>query len=463
MIVGVKMTSDKPVKSQGFDYRSVLGAWINDVCSVPRIGQWPSIELDETLERDLAGYFDVMKDLKLDFIVLAGLLVTHNWQPDFAATVSPQRAKAVRRILAAAHQRNVKVLYGLGLYSWGFYDIIKADPGVRGTNPYVMCGSSEASHDTMERLMDYLVSEFPVDGFHFESADNGRCECDQCKPKGDSLYHRELNERMGKYVHSKWPEMPIEVYCPIQRGNKEDWLIWADASKHFTFFIDPYDFARRFGRNSRKEIVSAFQCAYGTRSGTWIYPPQRWDRLRWFVPIIEKRAVHYQNLAADGGKAVIIQGTPLANPGEEASLRCSGKLASDYSRRVESVLVEVMEEMFRPRRRIVAEDLADIFWSAEKAYWCNANFLTEGGELLLEPLFGAGKAPGPPIYLETRMYAHDIDLYERAMMDIKRRFLSLQDELGDRDRASRVVTCLNNVLEDIGGIKARHSMLPCPF
>ena len=443
-----------------FEYRTVLGCWINDVSSVPRVEQWPSLALDAVLEHDLTRFFDVLREVRLDSVVLFGLFTSRQWEPGFKATVSPGRAEAVRRILGEAGKRGVRVLYGLGLYSWGFEKIIRDDPDVRGSNPLAMCGSKAASHAKMEELVDYLLSTFPFDGFHFESGDQGRCECEQCKGKGDSAYHLELNRHMAEYVRSRWPGKIVEVYCPIGHRPKEDWLLWSEASRHFSFLIDDWSRAERFGCESRKDIISAFGCAYGTRSGRWVYPPQRWNRLRWFVPIIADRADHYRKLARDGGRAVMIQGAPLVNPGEEATLRCSGKLAVDPSRTVRSVLCEAMVEMFDPATPGVTEELADIFWCAEKAYFANAVFFPAGGELHMEPL--CGTVPGPPVYLQARMYAHTLAEYEAAIEDIQGRFSTIRGEVRDRQRAGRLATCLASVLEDIAAIKADGSMLKYP-
>ncbi len=432
---------------KGFDFRVVLGCWTNDVSSVPKFEQWPSMHMDELLERDLAEFFDFMREVGLEYIVLCGLLVSHDWHADFAATVPHQRQQAVKRILDAAHKRGVKILYGLGLYSWGFDEIIKTNPGVRGTNPSAMCAARSESHRVMNSLVDYLMDEYSFDGFHFESADQGRCSCDKCKPMTDSEYHLELNRQVAEHVRSRRPDMPIEVYCPIRRSVMDDWLIWEDASGLFTAFIDDCNFADRFGCSSRREVISRFKCAYGTRSGRWTYPPQQWRRDRWFVPIIDLRAEHYRRLAADGGRAVMIQGMPLANPGEEATLRCSGKLATDPSRSGSSVLLETVEEMFRPDGDAAARQIADIFWAAEKAFWCNAHFTTDCGELQIQPLHGT--VAGPPVYLESHMFWHDLANYQHAMKDISRRYAAVRGNLADRGRADRLAVCIDSTLKDV--------------
>jgi hypothetical protein len=460
MSVSGKGKGRKGGEKRGFEFRGVLGAWANDISSVPRVEQWPSAVLDESLERDLIEYAQAMKESHLEYLILFGLFVTDDWQPDLKTTVSPQREAAVRRILEAAHARGVKVLYGLGLYSWGYDAIIRANPDVRGTNPHAMCGSREASHQAMRDLIDHVTGSFDFDGYQFESADRGRCSCDACRGKTDSEYHLDLNRRTAEYVRDRWPGKTIEVYCPIRRSVKEDWLIWRDASKLFDVFCDDYEFAARFGCESRREIASQFQCAYGSRSGVFTYPPQRWDRLRWFIPVIDKRAEHYRQFASDGGRAIMIQGTPLVNPAEEASLRCSGLLAVDPSRSVASVLAEVMEGMFRPRGACAAKEIADIFWAAEKAYWCNAHFLTGSGELAIEPLLGT--MAGPPVYLESRMFSHDLANYEFAMREVQRRFLAIRGDLADAARVDRVARCLEAVLEDVARTRAAGRVVRYP-
>jgi len=452
-------------KGEYFTYRTILGCWINDISSVPRRGHWPARELDESLEQDFVAYLDLMKELDFTSIILFGLFVTRNWEVDYRKSVSPERKEKVKRIMGEAHKRGIKMLYGLGLYSWGFDKIIRELPEVRGPNPHSMCASKEASYKKMAELIDFLLSEFSFDGFHFESGDQGRCKCKSCRERPDLIYHIELNERMAKYVRSRWPEKIIEVYTPGVNKSKEDWLAWADASRYFSFIIDAdisqgqQDVADQFGPASRREIISSLQCAYGTRSATWIYPPQRWERLRWFLPIIDRRAVHYRGLAGDGARAVMVSGGPIINPGEEATLRASGKLLQNPFKDVHSVILETVEEMFEPKTKRAAEELADIFWHAEKAYFANAN-VPEGAEILLDPL--CGEVAGPPIYLQTRMYAHTLGEYETAIKDIQKRFLKMKASLSNSKKADRLEKCLTSVLADIETIKKDNSMLQFP-
>ena len=438
-----------------------MGCWINDVSSVPRIEAWPATVLDAGLEGDLVALFDLMSQTGFDAIVLFGLFVARNWETDFGRSVSEQRAKAVRRLLDGAHKRGVRVLYGLGLYSWGFDKIIAETPEVQGSNPAAMCASRSASHAVMERLVDYLLGQYDFDGFHFESGDLGRCECGHCRQKPDHLYHIELNRRMAAYVKQQWPDKFIEVYAPGPAHTTLDhWLAWGPSSQYLDVLIDDWNRAGRFGCKSRQRLISTLQCAYGTRSGAWVYPPQRWDRLRWFVPIIEQRALHYRQLADDGGTAAMVQVGPMLNPAEEATFRCTGKFLQNPYRDVAGTIRETVDQMFQARSPGVADELADLFWAAEKAYFATALFWSEGGELFIEPLFGA--VAGPPTYLSSRMYSHQLTAYESAMRDVQTRFQRIKSELDNRPRADQLGVCLANVLHDIQGVAQQGTCIRDP-
>lgn len=447
--------------SEHFQYRNVLAAWINDLSSVPRVEPWPSPVLDEPLERDILAFFDMMREVGLNSIVLAGLLATWELEPDFRSGVPPDRDRAVRRILDGAHERGVQVLSLLGVYSWGYDKIIREDPRVQGTNPHVMCPSREASHQKMAQCIDYLLETYPFDGFHLESGDLGRCDCDRCRDKPDVLYHVEMNDRTARYVRSKSPGAVLELYTPAVNRSREDWLQWQDCSGHLDFLIDDWNRAGRLGCWARKQVIESLKCAYGTRSGVGVYPPQRWERLRWFLPTVDVRAQHYRVLAENGGRAAQMTGGPIANPSVEITLRCSGKLLQDPFRSAAEVLTETVEELFQPRTREAAEELADIFWAAEKAYMATAVFYPEGGELYLEPLFGA--AAGPPFYLEAFIQAHKVPEYERAIQAIQQRFARIRAELGDQGRAGRVQRCIEGALEDVRQIQGSGRMLASPY
>jgi len=186
-------------------------------------------------------------------------------------------------------------------------------------------------------------------------------------------------------------------------------------------------------------------------------------RLRWFVPIINHRARHYRDLAADDGMGAIVQVTPIINPGEEVSLRCAGKFLTDPHRDITKVIRETVGEVFEPRTQDIVEELADIFWAAEWAYLSNAMLWTDSGEFWLQPLAGDGKVGGPPIYLSARMYSHKLEEYAREMANVQKRFNGIRSELGDQDRAGRLGICLANVIKDVEHVRSRGDHLKYPW
>src|SRR5579862_7937627 len=127
--------------SAGFRHRAYLG-WITDLDSRPDPNApWPSMRLDAPLLEDYRRTFALMKRLGYNAIVIWGFYVSRSWPLDIKSAVSPQRAILVRRLLDAAHEQGIRVYTGLGVYSWGFEEIIRANPHLSRSNPNAMCAS----------------------------------------------------------------------------------------------------------------------------------------------------------------------------------------------------------------------------------------------------------------------------------------------------------------------------------
>ena len=100
---------------------------------------------------------------------------------------------------------------GLGVYSWGFEEIIRANPRLSRGNPRAMCASQPESWDWMRKVIDFAMTRFPVDGASLQSADQGRCECNQCRRWPDTEYHARLDIRVSEYIRAHWPGKTIGV------------------------------------------------------------------------------------------------------------------------------------------------------------------------------------------------------------------------------------------------------------
>ncbi len=122
-----------------FTHRGYLG-WITDLATVPAANDaWPSMRLDERLLRDYSETFDVMERLGMNEISIWGLYVSRSWPVDIPSSVSRERGAMVERLIDAAHQRGIRVLSGLGVYSWGFDRIIEANLQLSHGHRHAMC------------------------------------------------------------------------------------------------------------------------------------------------------------------------------------------------------------------------------------------------------------------------------------------------------------------------------------
>ena len=173
-----------------FRHRGYLG-WVTDLASEPDpTASWPSMRLDDALLDDYSRTFDLMKDLGFNEISIWGLYVARSWPIDIESAVAPARGARVEKLIDEAHKRGIRVLSGLGVYSWGFDEIIHVHPDLSRGNGQAMCASLPAAWEWMRKVIDFVFSRFPIDGVSMQSADQGRCRCEQCKAHTDAEYHQ---------------------------------------------------------------------------------------------------------------------------------------------------------------------------------------------------------------------------------------------------------------------------------
>ncbi len=191
-----------------YTYRGYLG-WITDLATAPHPdGTWPVTEIDQGLLADFEASFTMQQAIGLDLSSIWGLAVGRAWPLDIEHSVDDQCAEQVRRLLASAHAHGVRVLAGTGVYSWGVEEIIRAHPDLSNGNPRAMCASNPEAWPWMRRVLDFVGDVLAVDGFSFQSADQGRCPCAECARWGDVEYHALLNARVSAYVKERWPTKP---------------------------------------------------------------------------------------------------------------------------------------------------------------------------------------------------------------------------------------------------------------
>ncbi|MBM3279648.1 MAG: hypothetical protein FJY95_16450 [Candidatus Handelsmanbacteria bacterium] len=360
-----------------YTFRTAQGVWINDMRNqaLPH-HQWPSVVLDAQAMKDLGASIRLQAESGFNSVTLFGLLTASDWLPDLPKTVSRQRQRQVRRVAEEVKACGMKLLYGLGVYSWGFDRIIEADPAVRGPNPHAMCASQGESQVWMEKVVDYLLAEFHFDGFHLEASDLGRCTCPRCAPQGNTEYYSRLNALTARYIRQRQSDALLMVnmcgYLPwgtsspraewphlLALGKELDFLI--DAG-HAGYFIDPAE---------RAAFIRQLPCAFGSAGGVWVYQPQRWRRRRWFLPYTQRSGAHLAELHVEGGQAVEYYMGPSLNPGVEANIAFGGRKLNKVRRDNRALLAEVLEKLYHTRDVRATERLTDLFIEAEEAFFAS--------------------------------------------------------------------------------------------
>src|SRR5215831_8631448 len=125
---------------RGYKYRIAFGCWINDMRSeaLP-LQQWPAPHLDDVTVSSILAAMDVQSQAGFNFLDAWGLFATYGYPPEITGAFADKERAA----------RGIKLLFGMGLFSWGYDQIIRADPAVRGRNQagqpldHVMCGATE--------------------------------------------------------------------------------------------------------------------------------------------------------------------------------------------------------------------------------------------------------------------------------------------------------------------------------
>jgi hypothetical protein len=193
-----------------FDHRGYLG-WITDLATdADTRAPWPSMRLDERLFKDYRQTFALMRQIGFNEISVWGLYVSRAWPVDIRSAVSPDRGALVEKLIASAHENGIRAYSGLGVYSWGFEEIIRANPKLSRGNPQAMCASEPQSWAWMQKVVDFVFERFPIDGVSMQSADQGRCRCDQCRTFTDAEYHALLNVRVADYIGAAGPRRRLQ-------------------------------------------------------------------------------------------------------------------------------------------------------------------------------------------------------------------------------------------------------------
>ncbi len=432
-----------------FLHRGYLG-WITDLASDADTNTaWPSMRLDDRLLEDYRRTFLLMKRLGFNEAVIWGFYVSRNWPVDITSAVSRERGAMVERLIEMAHAQGLRVYTGLGVYSWGFEEIIRANPKLSRTNPRAMCGGLPESWEWMRRVTDFVFSRFPVDGASLQSADQGRCDCTDCRRYSDTEYHVRLDVRVCQYVRSRWPGKTLAVSgWGMKFDEPANLPHLVELSKHIEYLIDVPDSAGKRDPEWRRRLIRALQCRFGTIGGAQVEPPQHWPRDRWFLPTPRRQGEHLASLFADGGRACEFFFHILANPGDEISFWVAGKVLSEPAVGWQRHLRSSVEELYRTKST-VSSDLADLFARSEDAYFRLASGV-RSATISMEPLIG--DRPGPPVYLSKRLGAEQRRAYRQEIEALTSAFRKLAGDVPEKNRMAKILRCLANVRRDLDSL-----------
>jgi len=444
-----------PKTGSAFEYRLLLG-WINDNSSRPLTGKrWPIADIDEQTVADYRSFLKTARDYGYNGITLWGLYASHAWPVPLKDALVPRRRRLIDQILNDAAKLGIKVLYGLGVYSWGFEEIIKHDPttarnegrmawgSFQPDNGVAMCYHSESARRWMREIVDLCVNEVGTDGFGFQSGDLGRCYCSECRRMSDTEYHSKVINETAEYIKQRHPKQILGMSAwGVDLGCGADAL--KEMTSHLDFLTDVTDQSARKGREYRRSLAASLPCAVGSLGGAVVVAPQRWARDRWFLPHAEMTAKSIRSLHEDGGRAFEFFMGPLANPQFDIMIRFVGVQLSKPSQSSKESLSLVVESLYAPINHGATADLVHWLIEVEHAYMTRVGDISSG-EFDFEPL--KGENAGEPIYL-TRLSSEALSGYGNDLERLSKQLPALATRCGRPQGLQLIGRCMQNIQQD---------------
>jgi len=459
--------------SSTYKYRVAFGAWINDMRNDPLpLDNWPAPQLDKETINSVIKTMDVQSQSGFNMLDTWGLFATYGYPPDIVSVFSDkERRRIINKLFKAAEERGIKPIFGMGLFTWGYDQIIRHDPEVRGFDPagnphsHAMCGAKEKSWKYVEKILDSALSEFNFGGVHLESADLGWCSCPECAGKYGVVGHNvRLNIRAADYIKSKWPDkiinsIPINwLPTPDGRWNftEEEKAHLVELSKHIDCLMDQGWNQPFISDDERKEFIQKLHSDYGTSGGLWLYPDARWDRSSFFLPYAKRTGNAIKRYYEDGARGCMFYQGPVNNPSTEVNIAVGGRIMSDTTKNVENVLAEVIEKYYRPKKTDAHQKLVEIFLQAEDGYfdqWSKERLNRLPGEFKLSNLWGT--SPGAATYLiEPYLDTNGRQAYKDVLLSILAKLPEIEGSFYDNGRLIKIKRGAIITLNFINTIKA---------
>ncbi|MGQ9608735.1 MAG: hypothetical protein ACUVWN_05515 [bacterium] len=439
------------MEDNSFKFRVTCG-WLRDLASEPTpYDKWPCIRWDEKLLEDQIRFLDVQREVDMIYNVVWGLFINRSWPVPFENVVSNERKELIKTFVNSAHERNLKILSGVGIYSWGFDEVIEKVPGVSSGHRHAMCAFSDKAWDWQRRILDFLMDpKWGLDGVSMQSADQGRCNCEKCSKLSPAEHHAKILVKSAEYIRKNRPDWVIGQASwglRVDDPNELDHIKY--ISTVVDYIIEVQELSAELG--IRKEIIQALSCAFGSVGGVFVEPPQHWDRLRWFVPCGLSSAQAIKNLWHDGGNACEYFYRPFANPVEEVSWRTGAITLKNPNIELYDALSKALSAVYEVDNKSL-ETLTDWFSHAERAYFSRSNFKVGNGPLSLEPLIWHEDpfSAGPPIYLKDRMSINNLEKYAKDLKRLKSEILNMK--IPNNEAVDKTIISIDGTLNDISSI-----------
>src|SRR4030042_5920124 len=152
------------MKEYRFNHRIAFGCWINDVRDMPSLNKiWPNIKIDRYTIKSMTNLIDLISTAGYNSLDLFGLLVGENWPVNIEETLNRGREDKINFIIDYAHSKNLKIIFGLSIFGWGFKEIINYDPETKSNGCSVMCGSKNKSFVWQEKIIDFITAKFNIE------------------------------------------------------------------------------------------------------------------------------------------------------------------------------------------------------------------------------------------------------------------------------------------------------------
>ncbi len=245
---------------------------------------WPAPQFDDQSVESAIRAMDVQAEAGFDRLDVWGLFATYGWPPDVVSALDADRKGRIQRLLAAAGQRGLSIMLGLGAYSWGYDQILVADPDVRGKNAdgsphaHALCDANPKSFEYVKKIIDFALGQFDFGGVHLESCDLGCCACPQCAGKDGVVgYNVRINRKTADYIKARWPDKTVYVItinwsAAGKHFDADQKAKVVELSRHIDCVFDQGHAGYHIAEPERRDFIQQLHCAYGTSGKLWGTP-----------------------------------------------------------------------------------------------------------------------------------------------------------------------------------------------